>query len=199
MTTRREVLRQCLLIAVGAAMLPACTGNGKKPALVLKNFQLEADEQLLLAEVSETILPATNTPGAKDVLVPAFVLTMLDDLYTKQEQQQFLQGMRDFAGLARRRFGNSFLEADAKQRTELVGAILQGTGGDPTTAFVQTMKKLTVQGYTTCREYLTKLRVYELVPGRFHGCAPVEAALRSPRRDRTEVGRMKANRGEGRS
>ncbi len=177
-TTRRDTLKLCLLMAVGTAILPACMQDKKKPSVALKNFHLEEEEEQLLAEISETILPATNTPGAKDALIPAFVLIMLDDLYTKEEQQQFVKSMRDFAKLARKNFDKPFTHATAPQREELLSTLLSSTGKDGSesiTAFVTTMKKLTVQGYTFSRYYLTKVRVYELVPGRFHGCVPVAA------------------------
>lgn len=185
-TTRREALKQCLLIAVGTALLPACVQDKKKPAVVLKNFQLEDQEEQLLAEISETILPTTNTPGAKDTAILAFVLTMVDDLYTKEEQQQFLKGMRDFAKVARDKFGKPFQDTPSSQREALLSTLLtypphasaqdQTTPTAPTettTYFLKTIKKLTIQAYTSSRYYLTKVRVYELVPGRFHGCVPV--------------------------
>ncbi|HEV2478171.1 MAG TPA: hypothetical protein VGS79_00845, partial [Puia sp.] len=40
--------------------------------------------------------------------------------------------------------------------------------------FYTTTKKLTIQAYTSSQYYLTKIQVYELVPGRWHGCVPVK-------------------------
>ena len=35
---------------------------------------------------------------------------------------------------------------------------------------------MTLQAFTGSQYYLTKVRVYEMAPGRFHGCVPVKAA-----------------------
>ena len=38
--------------------------------------------------------------------------------------------------------------------------------------FFKTVKGLTIQSYTASEFFMTKVQVYELVPGRYHGCVP---------------------------
>jgi len=177
--TRREALKEWLIIVVGATVIPSCKGDETTPSIVLNNLKLEGKEEKLLAEISETIIPATATPGAKDTLAHLFVLRMVDDTYTKEEQVQFVKGMKEFDQLARSRFDKSFLDADTAQREQFLTGILNPASKEtPATilSFAKTMKKLTVQGYMSSKYYLTKVRVYELVPGRYHGCFPVSKA-----------------------
>jgi hypothetical protein len=39
--------------------------------------------------------------------------------------------------------------------------------------FFNTTKGLTIQSYIASEYFLTKVQVYELIPGRYHGCVPV--------------------------
>ncbi len=49
----------------------------------------------MLAELAETILPKTDTPGAKDLAAHLFALKMVDDCYTKTNQEKYMKGMKD--------------------------------------------------------------------------------------------------------
>ncbi len=83
--TRREALRNCFIITVGTALLPSCMQKDKA-SVALKNLEVNTDQEKLIAELSETIIPKTDTPGAKDVYAHLFVLKMVDDCYEKKDQ-----------------------------------------------------------------------------------------------------------------
>ncbi len=172
--TRRAAIRQCLIISVGAALIPACVGEEHKPLVTLKHIQLDGNQQQLITELSETIIPATDTPGSKGTYTHLFVLKMLDDCTAKKDQEQFVKGLTAFDKMAKKKFDKPFVECAIPQRDELVGAVLsRKDAATEATAFLDTMKKLTVQGYMTSKYYLTNVRVYKLVPGKFRGCIPV--------------------------
>src|SRR4051795_7621828 len=128
--TRREALRQCLVISVSAAIIPSCLHAKTKPPIVLNNLKLDADEEKLLTEISETIIPATHTPGAKDTLADVFVLKMVDDLFTEEEQQKFVEGLKEFDKIAQSRLGNSFIKATAQQKEKLLLDIVNNKSKD---------------------------------------------------------------------
>lgn len=147
-----------------------------KPAIALKHLKLDGDEEKLVTEVCETIIPATDTPGAKDTFTHLFVLRMVDDMYPKEEQDQFVKGMKEFDKLSEKKYDKSFVEASPAQREELLASIINNDTNDVSAdvaAFLKTMKKLTVQGYMSSKYYLSNVRVYKLVPGKFYGCIPV--------------------------
>src|SRR3954451_9453177 len=172
--TRRDAIKQCLIVTVGAALVPSCMQEKDKPAIAYKHLSIDGKDEKLITEVSETIIPVTDTPGAKDTYTHLFVLKMLDDCYTKDQQQQFLKGMKEFDRISEKKFDKSFLECNVLQREELVRNNINNkeVSGD-VSAFFDIMKKLTVQGYMTSKYYLTDVQVYKLVPGKFHGCMPV--------------------------
>ena len=171
--TRRDAIKNCLIITVGA-FVPSCLQEKSRPAIAYKNLSIDSNQERLITEVSETIIPATDTPGAKDTYTHLFVLKMLDDCYTKEEQQQFINGMKEFEKLSQNKFDKSFVNCTLLQREELVrNSINSKDVSKDVSAFFKIMKKLTVQGYMTSKYYLTNVQVYKLVPGKYHGCIPV--------------------------
>ncbi len=172
--TRREALRNCFIITVGAALVPSCLQDKRKPAITYKHLSIDGNQEKLITEVSETIIPVTDTPGAKDTYTHLFVLKMLDDCYTNDEQQRFLKGMKEFEKLSKEKFDKSFVDCNVLQREQLVrNNINSKEVSEDVSAFFSIMKKLTVQGYMTSKYYLTNVQVYKLVPGKFQGCVPV--------------------------
>ncbi|WP_083934925.1 gluconate 2-dehydrogenase subunit 3 family protein [Segetibacter koreensis] len=172
--TRRNAIKHCLMISVGAAIVPSCMQEKSRPAIVYKHLSIDGSDEKLITEVSETIIPVTDTPGAKDTYTHLFVLKMLDDCYTKEQQQQFLKGMKEFEKISQKKFDKSFVDCNVLQREELIrNNINSKEVSEDVSAFFNIMKKLTVQGYMTSKYYLTNVQVYKLVPGKFHGCVPV--------------------------
>lgn len=174
--TRRDAIRNCLIISVGAALIPSCVQEKNKPVMALKHIDLDGNQQKLVAELSETIIPKTDTPGAKDTYTHLFVLKMIDDCATKEEQDQFAKGLKEFENFSKKKFDKSFVDCTQQQRQELVKAISDDKSkeaGDDASNFYKAVKRLTVQGYMTSKYYLSNVRVWKLVPGKFSGCIPV--------------------------
>lgn len=174
--TRRDALKQCFIITVGTAIIPSCQNYKSKPAIVLNNIRLEGDEEKLVTEICETMIPATNTPGARDTLAHLFVLRMVDDMYSEEEQQQFMKGLKEFDKIAKDNLGKSFVRGNSLQKTSLLSSILESSSKDEpenVVVFLKAIKKLTIQGFISSKYYMTKVRVYKLVPGQFYGCVPV--------------------------
>lgn len=174
--TRRDAIRNCIILSVGAAIIPSCVQEKAKPLITLRHIDLDGNQQKLIAELCETIIPKTDTPGAKDTSTDLFVLKMLDDCTTKEEQDQFVKGLKAFNDLSKKQFNNSFVSCTAPQRQDLLKSIVDDKNKqvpEEVVNFYKTMKKLTLQGYMTSKYYLTNVRVYKLVPGKFYGCIPV--------------------------
>lgn len=129
----------------------------------------------MLAELVETIIPATSTPGAKELSAHLFTLLMLDDCYNKEDQQKWLKGMEDFEAASKKMNGKSFLESNATQRAALLTSMEAAKDDkDDVAFFYRTTKRLTIQAYTSSKYFLTNVNVYELVPARYHGCVPLK-------------------------
>ena len=88
---RRELLK-LIALATGTAFvggeffLAGCKNPEAGPSM-----EFSQDDVAFLDEVGETILPKTNTPGAKDAQVGAFMSLMVLDCYTEKDQQIFFE------------------------------------------------------------------------------------------------------------
>jgi hypothetical protein len=171
--TRRQAIRQFLYVSAGVVLIPSCMEDRSKSSILLRNLTITADQEKLLAELAETIIPKTSTPGAKDLSAHLFALKMIDDCRSKEDQDTFLEGLRAFEKTA----GRNFAQASLQERAKILEPLDKDKESkEPAALFYRTMKRLTIQAYTSSEYFLTKVQVYELVPGRYHGCVPVKAS-----------------------
>ena len=94
---RREAIKKASWMMGGALSAPAILGvlNGcapdPKPGWTPTFF--DDQQALTIQELSEAILPATDTLGAKDLGVPRFIEQLVSTVYKEDAQQQFLDGL----------------------------------------------------------------------------------------------------------
>lgn len=142
-----------------------------KPSISLANLGLSSSDEDLLSAIVETIIPETDTPGAKTLNLHLFVLKMLDDCHSEADQQTFVNGLKGWDTAARHALGKSFTEADAAQQLAFAEEVSQDSE-HALSGFFGLVKGRTVQGYLNSEYVMTKQLVYELVPGRYNGYAP---------------------------
>lgn len=179
---RREAVRNIALLmgtAISVSTLSALEGcNPKGP----ENYALKAPEtRSLLAEIADTIIPKTDTPGAKEAKVEDFIVTMLNDCYKTSDQQIALDGLKKIDEASEKQYKKPFVEITPEERTKLLTEIDKERvdynkrenkkEGDPTHYF-QFLKELTLLGYFTSEAGATKALRYVPVPGKFEGCIP---------------------------
>jgi hypothetical protein len=130
-----------------------------------------------LDEVAETILPKTNTPGAKDAQVGTFMTTIVRDCYTPADQKVFLDGMQKLDDASKKKNGKSFLDSTPDQRHGLLVDLDKEAKDyaatkkkDDPTHYFRMMKELTLWGYFTSEPGATEALRYVAVPGRYEGC-----------------------------
>jgi hypothetical protein len=122
------------------------------PCLAAKAPALAPDEWTLIGEVSELIIPTTDTGGALAAGVPAFVRMMLSDWFSEAERENFTAGLREFSAGASKRYGRRFADLTASQKDQYFGeslAAAEAGATAPRTPFVVLMKRLTIFGYYT--------------------------------------------------
>lgn len=169
---RRAAVRTLLYIAGGTLVLPACFRESGKASIDLTNLSISDDDEQLLAELTETLIPATDTPGGKELLLHLFVLKMVDDCHAPEEQEQFAKGLSSFSAWSQKELGVEFAVADMDRRTELLGKIGENADED-VKQFFSITKRRAIQGYLNSQYVMTNLVKYELVPGRYNGYAEV--------------------------
>jgi hypothetical protein len=172
---RRELFRNFLLIYTGASLIPSCVQNEKKSALVLKNLHINDDQEATLESLAETIIPQTDSPGGKALQSHLYVLMMVDECKSAKDQEVYLKGLDQFMTLAKEKIGNGFVQSGPAEKAKFLQEIEKKNNiPDELAGFYATTKRLTIQSFTTSEYFLTKIQVYDMVPGRWHGCFPVK-------------------------
>lgn len=178
---RRTVFKHLAAATAAAWLLPACVADPKKVSIVLNRLKVTSDEEALLANIAEVMIPQTDTPGAVAVKAHLFALVMVDDCLGKDEQEKYLKGMRGFEDALKSLTGQNFASASPEDRlamlTDFEGQLGQSGGANEEIAyFYKRTRAYIIQGYTSSQYYLTEVKPYELVPGpNYNGCAPVSA------------------------
>jgi hypothetical protein len=169
---RRSAIKNIALTIGGAILLPSWANAWNRESLQHSKF-ISPSQDVLLAEIVETIIPKTNTPGAKDLNVHQFVQRMVMDCYDKKAQETFSKGFDLVESSAKSNFSKTFMECDAKQRLEVLNKMSNSDNSDEKN-FVQLVKGLTIRGYLNSEYVMINIRKYEFAPARYHGCVPIK-------------------------
>ena len=163
----------------GSALWAGCrTGSAKPPA--------QSVDVALLDEVAETIVPATDTPGAKAAKVGAFIALMVHDCYDERDRLIFADGLRQLDARCQTMHGTKFLAATPPQRTALLTVLdreahdAMATKRDEEPAhYFRMLKELTLLGYFTSELGATQALRWVPVPGRYEPCIELQPNQRS--------------------
>src|SRR3978361_2067017 len=90
---RREAISRVALIMGGTIISAEYFLSGCEHAPVKVTELFDKQHIKFLDEVGDTILPATKTPGAKDVHIGSFMALMVRDCYNPENQQIFVNGV----------------------------------------------------------------------------------------------------------
>lgn len=170
---RRSLLKNFAIAAGGLVTLPAWA-SGWSPESIGQISSLPLSDESILAEIVETIIPETTTPGAKSLQVHQFVMRMINDCYDEMAQESLKQGLKNTDQLAYQAFQKSFTVCDAKQRTEILTKMNKSS--DPASKqFVEMVKNLTIRGYMNSEYVMVNILKYNMAPGYYHGCVPIQS------------------------
>ena len=195
---RRDVLR---LLAVGAtipvlpptllAHLREAQAKVSSGSYTLRTLSPAQNAQVVL--MTDLIIPETDTPGAKAAKVNEFIDVVLTEWAHDDERQAFLNGLAEINKESKDLFGKDLVDASPEQQVTLLRSIddaamakhqgprvprhgntipserdhqLQGP-------FWDVFKGITVHGYYTSEIGFEKELGLEIMPGAYHGCAPL--------------------------
>jgi hypothetical protein len=171
---RRRDLLTLIAAATGCAFIEGC----KPPAAAAESL-FTPDDVAFFDEVAETILPRTDTPGAKDARVGQFMATYSQGCYEPEQLAILKGGIGALNAEMRKRFGADFLRASPQQRTAVLIEIdreahhyAQAPGHEKdgkAPHWFTLMKQLTLFGFFTSELGATKVARYRPVPGKYKG------------------------------
>jgi hypothetical protein len=175
---RRSLILGAVFLVGGAAALTRFTRNaGVEPD---QGPVFSSDQFALLEQVSEVIIPATDTPGAIGAGVPEFIRQVLGDWGSSETRAAITGVLESLEKQAWSRHGAGFLELPGERRESLVRALDEESMARQDIPWSR-FKQLVLLGYYHSEIGATQELRYELVPGAWRSCLPL-----------TEVGRATA-------
>lgn len=168
---RRQVI-QNLTLGVGGLLALPSWANAWNASNFPKSTAFSAAEESLLAEIVDTIIPKTDTSGAKELGVQKFVQRMIADCFNKNDQDTFKAGLQKTDKLASEKYGKGFETCSSIEKLELLKAI-QNSEDKDLKSYFGLVKRLTIQGYMNSEYVMTNITKFEFAPGRFHGCVSI--------------------------
>lgn len=168
---RRVALKNMAMVVGSLIFLPACDPGLKKATT---QSYLSPQQDQLLAEIVDTFIPGTDTPGAKELDVHLFVRKMVQDCYEEEVLKSFAKGLDTVEQLAVKEKGKSFIETSEADRILVLEKIEQSEKEEDQ-QFFSLVKELTILGYTTSQYVMTNLTDYKMAPGHYYGCVDVKS------------------------
>lgn len=186
--TRREAVAKLALYLGLGALAPRVLARGLA-ASDGPPAGYTPDDLALLDEIGETIIPATDIPGAKAVGIGAFIAMMVTDCYRPEDQARFRAGVADLARGYRERHQEDFIQGSPERRTAYLNELDREHGRGPKRHVKyapepetrddaamphpwKVLKDLTIVGYFTSEIGCTQAITYTEVPGRYDPDVP---------------------------
>ncbi|MBK1439213.1 gluconate 2-dehydrogenase subunit 3 family protein [Parapedobacter sp. ISTM3] len=181
MTRRRALYLIMVLVGVITAypLLKWVIYTSRKPDLGKLNAM-----RPLISELVETIIPATDSPGAKEAGVADFVIGKVIFYLDRREQNFFIDGLGDIEQLSRKGYGQSFMNCTMDQRVKILECLEdQQLFLHPLLmkvkrklfgfSFISYLKAYTVEGYCTSLLGATRCLNYQATPQSYQPCVPL--------------------------
>ena len=151
-----------------------------------------AQNEIVVA-MTDVMIPATDTPGAKAAKVNEFIDLILTEWATEEEKKIFLEGLAEADRKANALFGHAFAAASTKEQAAIVEEFDEELATSRNEAlpkqvrsweltlllpFFEQMRRLTLVGYYTSPIGQEQELKVEIIPGALHGCVPAEPEVK---------------------
>jgi len=163
-----------------SAILAGCKVDTSESWMPTHFTKAEAD---FISELGETILPKTNTPGAKDAMVERFLDTVRPLRYSTEENEKFKEGLNALMEQAKTDLGKDFVKASPEKRLEWVTAFdkssfdavkAQPKMPEEEKPFYLSLKEQILGGYFSSEVVAKEYFAFDPIPGRYDACIPYE-------------------------
>jgi hypothetical protein len=186
---RREYIQQstrflgyALVSGTVIDLMLSCEQKGNLPWTPTFFSKTEAST---LSAITNTICPATKTPGANDIGVPQFIDALAKNLLGKKEQLFYKNGIAEINANANKQYGKDFELCDTNQKEQILLALDKSSATTAMTmwgkpmeenpaplSFYRKIKNLTLMAYFTSEKIGKNYLAYDPIPGKFEGCIP---------------------------
>jgi Gluconate 2-dehydrogenase subunit 3 len=180
---RRKALGRIILAGIGGTL--AFGGYKWYEGARTPDIPWLVQQKELLAALADTIIPPTDTPGARAAGVQDFMITLLKDCTDRRTLNKFIDGLKDLEAHCRSKYQTSFTHCSEAGRIDTLAFFekkdrpFSGIWGKAETRylgkpFFSTLKDYTALAYCTSELGATRGLAYVAVPTDYHGCLPLQ-------------------------
>jgi gluconate 2-dehydrogenase gamma chain len=192
---RREFLQCAAILVSGVSVSQLGFSLSEEQQLFLANAPdfntsavnyFSAAQREIVAAMAEAIIPRTETPGAIDARVPAFIELMVANWLNDEERAIFSAGLEDVETRIPAEFGKPFNLLGAQEQLQILEALEDAAADSPwyefgnvqreyisDAPFICQLKELTVWGFFTSEEGGSQVLRYDPMPMHFNGDIPL--------------------------
>jgi len=176
---RRKVMQGLVAMFGAELLLPIrnAIANGMDPVKLTGGTLFPDALREETAALAETIIPTTDTPGARDAGVAQFIEFMLQEWYPPEDKDRYMANMATLDSYCMAQHRRHYSELAEKDQVRIVTAMQDGqldSFDDGGADLFDHAKQLTVFGYYTSKIGMTIERRYLPVPGRYDGAYPYD-------------------------
>lgn len=183
-TRRGAIFKMFMLLVSSSIFLNSCfkTRRGKNG-----NVDVYRD---LISEVSEVIIPQTDTPGAKEAGVSAYIIRVIESCLSDRDKKTILSGLNDVEEYSRNKYSLAFTACSEENKIAVLDHFQNRGSFDNAflnkvknrllgPSFFELIKSITVKGYCTSQIGATQGLAYEHIPISYVACTPLFPNQRS--------------------
>lgn len=174
---RREALGGVLALFGAQIFAPLARAAGILPAMPVidqgaPSIQLFTPEQrALMTALCERVIPATDTPGAIEAGVPAYIEKLLADWAAPEDRLPILSGLAEIDIRSWQDFDMPAVKAKPEQLDALL-TVAMNDAMPKGVEFFEAFRQMVITGYYTSEIGITQEREYLPVPGEYNGAFP---------------------------
>lgn len=173
---RREAIKRAALM-LGLAISPSLVRGVmaaplEKAADSRKPANLNARQFAVITAAAERIIPRTDTPGATDVGVPAFIDLMCGEYLNEKEKASLFEAVIQLDRLSQVAHQKGFADLTPAQQDAVLLQLSKSDHAVERRAFQQ-LREITVLGFCTSQPIGTTVLGFNPVPGPYEGCVPL--------------------------
>jgi len=180
---RRKAIRR--LFWIGGGTLLAFSGYELYRLRKAPDLDYLEHRKELLADLADTILPPTESPGAKEASVQDFIVLMIRDCSSLSTQNKFIDGLKELERYCLSEYNKPFVRCSPEEKTLVLTYFEKqgntGTGivskvekryfGKP---FFVSLREYVVMGYCTSEIGAKQGLAYQFIPGKYIGCVTMQ-------------------------
>lgn len=171
---RRQVLKLSSAIlgytivgGTAAAVLTGCKADVNAMPADLDLFDQSTYD--LIVDVTERIIPKTDTPGAKDANVVSYIHSRLKNFATAEERASMIEKLNLFNSVAESKYQKKYNDLPEGEKDEIM-KMMQAEATKADDHVFNKLKQETVVGFFTSEVGATQVLRHDPIPGAYNGC-----------------------------